>query len=396
MPSDRITQLSIEGMRCIESIDLSLKDFTVLIGENGSGKSTIIEALEILRKAAMESPLIGKIYERHDGTRLVRQGTTTMRIGVSIDGDGPPLTYAIRILRDSSYLSVNAEMVGERSQRAGSGIIMWRTGPAFSVFESDGTTVVKEGTASPDETVITHARFLKVPQLERVQRALAAIELHPTLDLRRTWSNPQASQTARSSNLVRPADRLEPGGTNLVNVYAALRNQRNWRETVGRLQVALGDIDDVLFINEATGGTQTIGLRWRNGLEVLLSELSDGQVAVLALVAIQQLKRARPPSLVAIDEPEVHLHPGLIARVAVGLQEMAEEVPVLVGTQSDAFLNAIERPHDSVVLCQLDEQRRTALHRPDREQLEAWLSEFQGLGAMRSEGLQSAVFPASP
>jgi len=395
MPSDRITQLSIEGMRCIESIKLDLKDFTVLIGENGTGKSTIIEALELLRKAATESSLIGKVYERHDGTRLVRQGTTTMRIGVAIEGDGPTLTYSIRILRDERYLSVNAEMIGEPSRMVNSGIVMWRTDSTFSVFESDGTTATKEGTPSSEETVIAHARFLKVPQLERVQRALASIEVYPPLDLRRTWSNAQASQTARSSNLVRSADRLEPGGTNLVNIYAALRNQRNWKETLGRLRVALGDIDDVLFLNEATGGTQTIGLRWRNGLEVLLSGLSDGQVSVLALVAIQQLQRPRPPSIVAIDEPETHLHPGLVARVALGLQEMSEEIPVLVGTQSDAFLNEIQRPENDVVLCKLDEERRTVLLRPDREQLRDWLTELSGLGAMRSAGLQGVAFPAN-
>jgi predicted ATPase len=164
--------------------------------------------------------------------------------------------------------------------------------------------VVKESAVSSDETALSHARFLNVPQLTRVRRALAAIEVYPSLDLRRTWSNAQATHTARSSDLVRPADRLEPGGTNLVNVYAALRSQRDWTQTLGRLRVALADIEDLLFLNEASGGTQTIGIRWRNGLEVLLPGLSDGQVALLALVAIQQLCSATPPSIIAIDEPE--------------------------------------------------------------------------------------------
>jgi predicted ATPase len=391
MPADRITQLTIEGMRCIESITLDLKDFTVLIGENGSGKSTIIEALEILRKAATESPLIGKIYDRHDGTHLVRHGSRLLSLTATIEGDGPELTYTLRILRDKSYLSIgNEEIVESRSK-----VVMIRTGVDYKFVASDGTAAEKEGAAAPDETVVTHARFLKIPQLVRVQQALASIEVYPSLDLRRPWTNLQASHTARSSNLVRPVDRLEPGGTNLVNVYAALRNQPDWKQTLGRLRVSLGDIDDVLFVNEPSGGTQTIGLRWRNGAEVLLPGFSDGQVALLALVAIQQLRRAIPPSIVAIDEPEGHLHPALVARIAVGLQGMSEQIPILVGTQSDTFLNAIEHPEDATVLCQLDDERRTALHRPDPEQLQTWLGEFKGLGTVRSEGLQSIVFPAS-
>jgi len=163
----------------------------------------------------------------------------------------------------------------------------------------------------------------------------------------------------------------------------------------GRHQVSLGGVEDVVPVNEATGGTQTISLRWRNGPDILLSGLSDGQISILALIAIQQLQRRTPPSIIAIDEPEVHLHPGLIARVAIGLDEMSEEIPVLVGTQSDVFLNALEDPENIVVLCRLDEQRRMMLQRPDHEQLETWLAEFKGLGAIRSEGLTSVVFPAS-
>ncbi|HWO22929.1 MAG TPA: AAA family ATPase [Kofleriaceae bacterium] len=389
MPADRITKLSIQGMRCIESLELDLRDFTVLIGENGTGKSTIIEALELLRKAATAIPLIDKIYHRHDGTSLVHQGSRHLSLAVTIEGDGPELTYTLRILRDQTYLSIAEEKLVERGTKA----LMERAGTKYKLVETNGIDAEQAGTIEIDEAVLPHARFLKLPQLARVQQALASIEVYPSLDLRRTWTTLQASQTARSSNLVRPADRLEPGGTNLVNMYAALRNQRNWKETLGRLRVALGDIDDMLFVNEATGGTQTIGLRWRNGPEVLLSGLSDGQVSALALIAIQQLQRHATPSIIAIDEPETHLHPALIARVAIELQELSDEAPILVGTQSDPFLNAIEHPEDAVVLCQLNEHRQTALIRPDREQLRVWLGEFKGLGTVRSEGLQSVIFP---
>ena len=394
MPADRITRLSIEGMRCIDSIDLDLGGLTVLIGENGTGKSTILEALEILRKAATESALIAKLYDAHDGTRLLRQGGRPLGLSVRIAGDGPALTYTLRVLRDGSYLSVAEEEIGEIGE-ASAKVAMRRAGSSYTFAAEDRTPALRDGAALPGETVIGHARFLKLSQLMRAQRALAAIEVHVPLDLRRTWSSTQAAQTARSSNLARPIDRVEPGGVNLVNVYAALKNQRDWRETLGRLQVSLGDLEDVLLVSEPSGGTQTIWLRWGNGTEIPLSGLSDGQISMLALAAIQQLRRPTPPSIVAIDEPEVHLHPGLIARVAAGLQEMAEEVPVLVGTQSDAFLNAVERPEAAVVLCQLDHERRTELIRPDPDQLRTWLGEFKGLGTVRSEGLQSVVFPAN-
>ena len=50
MPKDRITRLYVEGLRTLADLSLPLDGLTVLIGENGSGKSSILEACEILRE----------------------------------------------------------------------------------------------------------------------------------------------------------------------------------------------------------------------------------------------------------------------------------------------------------------------------------------------------------
>jgi hypothetical protein len=44
------------------------------------------------------------------------------------------------------------------------------------------------------------------------------------------------------------------------------------------------------------------------------------------------------------------------------------------------------------VLCDLDEQRRLRLRRPDRIQLDRWLAEYRGLGQLRAEGYDQLVF----
>ena len=109
MGADRITQLLLGGMRCVDEIRLDLGAFTVLIGENGAGKSTIVEASELLRKVATESPFVEKLYQPHNGTRLVRAGATHLRLGARIEGAGPPLLYQMQVLRDGTYLSIQTE-----------------------------------------------------------------------------------------------------------------------------------------------------------------------------------------------------------------------------------------------------------------------------------------------
>jgi predicted ATPase len=392
MAADRITQLSIAGMRCIDVLKLDLGPFTVLIGENGAGKSTIVEAAELLRKAAIEAPFVEKLYQPHDGTRLFRSGARQVRLGVRVEGAGPPLEYELWVRRDGAYLSVDVEMIFESDRR----IAMSREGalagwPARNA--PDGQMIALDRPIDAAETLLSRARFLGVPAAERIHSALAAVEVHVPLDLRCSWAIPQAGSTARSSNTARPADRLDPGGSNLVNVYARLRNQPDWRETLGRIRLMLGDVDDVLIQPDPSGGTLGLEVRWGRDLEIPLSGLSDGQVSALALIAIQQLRRKVPPTLIVIDEPEAHLHPGVIRRVAAGLAETGDEWPVLVATQSDAFLDAVSDRPDALVHCRLDAQRRTELSRLDRAQVQAWLDEFRGVGELRREGLEDLAFP---
>ncbi|MGC4063831.1 MAG: AAA family ATPase [Polyangiaceae bacterium] len=67
MSTDRITQLRIRGMRAVESLDLDVTGLRVLIGDNGAGKSTIVEALELLYHAAKPISHIPDIVVKRHG-----------------------------------------------------------------------------------------------------------------------------------------------------------------------------------------------------------------------------------------------------------------------------------------------------------------------------------------
>ena len=83
-----ITELRIQGLRTLADVRLSLRELTVLIGANGTGKSSIIEACELLRKAP--SPDFLKEFRRtHWGfSGLLRHGADQLKLGVRIEEDG--------------------------------------------------------------------------------------------------------------------------------------------------------------------------------------------------------------------------------------------------------------------------------------------------------------------
>src|SRR5436190_8155370 len=97
MARDRITELRIEGMRTIDELTLKLDGLTVLIGENGSGKSTILEACELLRRAAGPE-FMREFHGVHGGMfSLLRHGATELNLGVTVEGEGEPLAYDLTI-----------------------------------------------------------------------------------------------------------------------------------------------------------------------------------------------------------------------------------------------------------------------------------------------------------
>jgi len=156
--------------------------------------------------------------------------------------------------------------------------------------------------------------------------------------------------------------------------------------------VRLGLGPDVESINtraDPAGGFIALRLKYA-GLDeqVPAFSLSDGMLAYLAFVALYRLGASR--SLIAFDEPETHLHPELLMRVLGFFEAMAKERPVILATQSDRLLDGLADPAGSVVLCEL-EGRATRLVRPDPRALADWLTEYRGLGDVRSAGHARSV-----
>jgi predicted ATPase len=97
MDRDHITRLRVQGMRTLADVDLPLRGLTVLIGDSGSGKSTILEGLELLHKAARPGAfVVDQLGTFHGGLEsLLRTGAHELRFEARIEGGGPPIDYQL-------------------------------------------------------------------------------------------------------------------------------------------------------------------------------------------------------------------------------------------------------------------------------------------------------------
>jgi predicted ATPase len=110
------------------------------------------------------------------------------------------------------------------------------------------------------------------------------------------------------------------------------------------------------------------------------------------LVALVQLEQGR--TLLAFDEPELHLHPGLLGRVLQLFEDASTRYPVILATHSDRLLDDLPEPAACVRVCEIDPEYRTQLRQLDAAQLAKWTERYRGLGDIRASGLMSAVISA--
>ena len=388
---DRVTEIRIAGLRCIERLRLTLSDVTVLIGDNGSGKSSILEAVEVLRRAAYPAGM-SEVNTIHGGrASLLRHGATELRLGLTLEGAGAKLRYEFALRFSGPF----AEVYEERLMRV------------VSPKREDG---VFERTAERAR-VSAHGRELQVPTTQlalsvlrvqeprdesivRMANALENLELHVPFEVTANWlaQAHERRSALRIPTPPQPVTRLERLGSNLASVFHHLKNGApGWDETMDFVRLGLGDHVEEINVPAATAGYVALQMKLRGRDEpVPATALSDGQLAYLAMVALVRLPRPTRP-LLAFDEPELHLHPELLSRVVQFFERLGRDQPVLLATHSDRLLDALSDPVKSVRVCDVDENGNGSIRELDAEALKLWLEKYRGVGDIRGSGFLGHV-----
>ena len=393
-----IHRLKVSGLLSFgpQGIDLPMEPLNVLIGPNGSGKSNLLEVLALLRAAPRE---LARPIKRSGGIwEWLWKGDesphkATMEATVNDPEKNSPLRHMLEFTDHGGRFEVTDERIEcaetEFSYRLHQGRHTFdiQTEPkekrtssrpilsdsATIVSESLGLTIDRER-EKPEESVLSQVRDAKTyPALYYLQEQYERIRLY------RNWSFGPAAELRRNQSTHDPSDFLNEGGANLALVLSHFQGE-NKRKLVAALQELFDGIVDVNC--PVTGGTVSLFLEERDGRQIPASRLSDGTLRYLCLLAI--LLHPEPPSLVAIEEPELGLHPDLLPTLSDLLVQASERSQLIVTTHSDVLVDALTDKLESIVVCE-KHAGQTSMRRLDKDELAKWLEEYS-LGDLWTSG----------
>lgn len=402
-----IHQLKLSGFLSFgpKGIDLPMEALNVLIGPNGSGKSNFLEAVALLKSAPRDisepfrrdgirewlwkgpkAPNTIKIealvdYPQADGLRhllvLADRGGRPIVVDEQIEPSKrrsterdalsyyrPPQNKQTSLLMAQSRSKAKQSSKNLRSRASTTSRLIGRHRQGAVEFAND---------FQPEESLLSCAANRGYPALWHLKEQYKRIRLF------REWSFGPSTALRQNQSAHDRIDFLTEGGSNLALVLSHFQGEHK-RQLVAALQELFDGIVDVTC--PVTSGSVSLFLEEKNGKQIPASRLSDGTLRYLCLLAI--LLHPEPPPLIAIEEPELGLHPDVVAKVAELLVDASQRTQVVVTTHSRMLVDALSDHPASVIVCE-KENGESRFTRLDEKRLKAWLEKYS-LGELWRSG----------
>ena len=323
----RLRRLTLQGFRSLRSATIAFDNPTFLVGQNGAGKSNVVDALSLVAEA-MVSPLAA-VLDKRGGIGVVRHRRTARGrlgdMGLRVDAENlvgvREAVYAFEVRPTKGFgYEVRREQclcIAEDGTRS------WfdRDGGDFSSTVDTRPALAPNALALP--LVAGDRRFAPVAQF------LANVQPY-RVDPRtlRELQDPDAGARLRSdgSNAASVLGQLSPEKRQLVQAFLQA-------VVPGAVEVKAERIQNKISFKFTQRG-EGDGAAVKFGPH----SMSDGTLRTLGLlVAVYQ---PNLPSVLIVEEPEATIHPGALGVVLDVLRHAARSTQTVVTTHSPDILEA--------------------------------------------------------
>lgn len=396
-----LKSLRVQHFKSLADVFVEFSPITILVGQNGSGKSNVVDALRFLRDS-LRHGLDHAISER-SGIDVLRQYSPTrpyafsidLRFEYSIDDKGTfPATYSFKVVGSGSNYRVESEEATWFDESY--------------LYDEKGGGVTSTGIQSIDYRrdragkVYINNQESKQPDLPVDQLGIRLFLGLGDFYLSRNIVVEEILETRFASiypNILRDPSRpdtdrlLKENCANWASVLKAMRQRKAGEQMMHKV---------IELMRQVMPGLEQVTVKMIGGYLVpqfLVKEteeskahyfdpvqLSDGTLRVFAIfLSLYQLPA---PSFLALEEPELTIHPGLIGLLADAFKEVSQHTQLLITTHSPYLLDHF--PSEVIRVVSMT-NGQTGVSGIRRSQLEAvkeklmTMSEVMALDGLRPE-----------
>jgi predicted ATPase len=363
-------RIEISGFRRLFDLRLEMRPLMVMIGANGVGKSSILDAFSLLAASAagrlnIELNLLGGIT-----TLMTFDKAESVSLSVDMEVAGyEPLTYLLSITSKGASYAIEQEVLSQ--QRFSSGREPFKHIDShfndIKYFEIDqGRLVRPTWDHNPLESSLSQVPKL-FQQPEELRRLLSSAMLYHVLDV-------GSRAPVKLPQQMKPADSPGIDGEDLISFLFNLReSDRDRYETLeDTLKAAFPGFENLNFPPVAAG---MLAMTWKDKAyrkPLYMNQLSEGTLRFLWLASL--LQSPGLSTVTMIDEPEVSLHPELLSLLADLMREASQRTQLIVATHSDRLIRFLKP--EEVVVMDIVEDGSAVAGWADALDLDDWLAEY--------------------
>ena len=305
-----ITVIELTNFKCFVAQELRTRELTIIAGGNAAGKSSIVQALLLLRqayvtqKSLVTAPLAGQLVNLLNAAQILSINANTPEVRITVTDDSMEEDYWLEI-PDASMPDRQPPCIVSEN---------------FEIAE-------KESSLFSDTFVYLNASRI-VPSEEYVPR-------HTTDTDSRLGDRSGHRTVFRLIEALDNNETLSIPSLDLAGDSSVASNVSAWLSYIMANDVA------VTADGSFTEGRATLQFTPSKGAApVAALNMAFGHTYILPIIV--GVLTAIPGSMMIIENPEAHLHPKAQLRMGEFLARAAENgVQIIVETHSDHLLNGV-------------------------------------------------------
>ena len=350
-----ITRFYVDNYKCLVNFEYKPQPLELIIGANGSGKSTVFEALDKVRQFVAGKADARELFPPESGTKWMNNSTQAFEIDFEVEGI--EVKYRLGVNLDSESYRVEKELY-----QFGDEVIesSWSDSPKKRAALIDGDLQgYYDGTQEFHEDEL---RFINIFGDQEISFPLSNPNqsmFGVSKDLWITWASNlifihKLNPPLMTSEIGKIAPRLNVNGSNFASYYLYVLQQKQGAmfEVISHLRDELTGFDSFAVDEDLEQGKRRLMVIFKNldgaknkgaaPLKFSFDDLSDGQRALIVLYTLLFCALDADATLV-IDEPENYIALRELQPLIALMEERIEEVggQILLISHNQEFINML-------------------------------------------------------